>query len=92
MAPALQLVKDTGLGKSWQIMEELQKEGKTKSIGVSNYRVSDLEEVLKVAKVRFSRYPIPGLAQLIHHCRLRSRHPSTRYAGLGDLTQHTADS
>jgi diketogulonate reductase-like aldo/keto reductase len=46
-----QLVKETGLGKSWQMMEELQKEGKTKSIGVSNYRVGDLEEVLKVAKV-----------------------------------------
>jgi diketogulonate reductase-like aldo/keto reductase len=56
------LVKDTGLGKAWQTMEELQKEGKTKSIGVSNYRIEDLEETLKVAKVRFwvSHPAIPG--------------------------------
>lgn len=40
------------MGKAWQTMEELQKEGKTKSIGVSNYRIQDLEETLKVAKVR----------------------------------------
>ncbi|GHJ85377.1 hypothetical protein NliqN6_1779 [Naganishia liquefaciens] len=56
-----ELVKETGLGKSWQIMEELQKEGKTKSIGVSNYRVSDLEEVLKVAKV------VPSVNQIEVH-------------------------
>lgn len=32
-------------------MEDLQSEGKAKSIGVSNYRIRDLEETLKGAKV-----------------------------------------
>lgn len=42
---------ESGLGKAWEIMEGLQKEGKAKSIGVSNYRIKDLEETLKTAKV-----------------------------------------
>jgi diketogulonate reductase-like aldo/keto reductase len=33
-------------------MEELQKEGKAKEIGVSNYRIEDLKETMKTAKVR----------------------------------------
>jgi len=45
------LVQSTGLGKAWSVMEELQKEGKAKSIGVSNYRIEDLKETLKTAKV-----------------------------------------
>jgi diketogulonate reductase-like aldo/keto reductase len=32
-------------------MEELKAEGKTRSIGVSNFRTKDLEAVLAVAKV-----------------------------------------
>lgn len=59
-------------------MEELQKEGKTKSIGVSNYRVSDLEEVLKVAKVCLSVLHLgPDNLPLRH---VRSLPRSTRYA------------
>lgn len=38
--------------EQWPVMEELVKEGKTRSIGVSNFRVKDLKEVLEVAKVR----------------------------------------
>jgi aryl-alcohol dehydrogenase-like predicted oxidoreductase len=33
------------------MMEDLRNEGKTRSIGVSNYRVADLEETLKNTKV-----------------------------------------
>ena len=39
-----------GLQALWRIFEELKDEGKLKSIGVSNFRVQDLEEVLKIAK------------------------------------------
>ncbi|KAJ9109186.1 hypothetical protein QFC21_000515 [Naganishia friedmannii] len=44
-------VQETGLGKAWKMMEELRNEGKARSIGVSNYRVSDLEETLNSTKV-----------------------------------------
>jgi diketogulonate reductase-like aldo/keto reductase len=33
------------LSESWKIMEELKKEGLTRSIGVSNYREEDLLEM-----------------------------------------------
>jgi len=45
------VVKSLGLQKSWAMLEEFQKEGKAKSIGVSNYRVKDLEELMQTAKV-----------------------------------------
>jgi diketogulonate reductase-like aldo/keto reductase len=38
------------LKKFWQIFERLKDKGKLKSIGVSNFRPQDLEEVLKGAK------------------------------------------
>ncbi|KAI5450688.1 hypothetical protein NCC49_002699 [Naganishia albida] len=88
------LVKDTGLGKSWQIMEELQKEGKTKSIGVSNYRVSDLEEVLKVAKVTPSvnqievhPYVYDTAESLLDFCNSKGIHIES-YGPLSSLIRH----
>jgi diketogulonate reductase-like aldo/keto reductase len=36
-------------------MEALRKEGKARSIGVSNYRLCDLEETLQHAKVSCPR-------------------------------------
>ncbi|KAJ9125558.1 hypothetical protein QFC22_000520 [Naganishia vaughanmartiniae] len=44
-------LKEIGLGKAWEMMEQLQCEGKARSIGVSNYRIADLEETLKTAKI-----------------------------------------
>lgn len=46
-----EFVRKTGLGEAWKVMEQLQAEGKARSIGVSNYRIKDLEETLEVAKV-----------------------------------------
>lgn len=40
------------LEEAWGQLEELYHEGKAKNIGVSNFRVEDLEKVLKVAKVK----------------------------------------
>lgn len=41
-----------GLAQDWREMERLQAEGKATPIGVSNYRIDDLEETLKTARVR----------------------------------------
>ena len=40
------------LSEAWGRMEEIQAEGLAKSIGVSNYRIQDLQETLTSAKVK----------------------------------------
>ena len=45
-------VGPAGIGASWKQMEALKDEGLTKSIGVSNFRVQHLNEVLAVAKYK----------------------------------------
>lgn len=42
---------ETPLPEIWAQFEEIQKEGLAKSIGVSNFRVKDFEEILPTAKV-----------------------------------------
>lgn len=42
---------ETSLPEIWRQFEEIQEEGLAKSIGVSNFRVKDLEEILPSAKV-----------------------------------------
>lgn len=49
------------LGAVWKELEELQKEGLAKSIGVSNFRVKDLEEIAKVQTVP------PAVNQIEYH-------------------------
>ncbi|OAV90556.1 hypothetical protein PTTG_08304 [Puccinia triticina 1-1 BBBD Race 1] len=49
------------LAEAWKSMEEVQQEGLAKSIGVSNYRISDLNETLKSAKVK------PAVNQIEFH-------------------------
>lgn len=44
-------VQGVGLREAWRQMEVLRDEGKAKSVGVSNFRISDLEESQKGAKV-----------------------------------------
>ncbi|KAJ9107816.1 hypothetical protein QFC19_002722 [Naganishia cerealis] len=92
------LFKDTGLGKAWQTMEELQKEGKTKSIGVSNYRISDLEETLKVAKVTPSAnqievhpYVLDKAQSLIDFCQSKGIHIES-YGPLSSIVRHPGGS
>ena len=50
--------------KSWQDMEQLHKEGKVKSIGVSNYGQTHLEELLSKCSIR------PEVLQIEHHPHL----------------------
>jgi diketogulonate reductase-like aldo/keto reductase len=47
----LQSVKEIGYGKAWSLMEDVLKEGKTRSIGVSNYMIDEMTEMLETAKV-----------------------------------------
>lgn len=61
------------LTEAWQSVEKLKDEGFAKSIGVSNFAVKDLEEILKVAKhkpvvnqIEFSAYlqnQTPGIVE-----------------------------
>ncbi|KAG8773587.1 hypothetical protein FRC12_002451 [Ceratobasidium sp. 428] len=54
-------IKTSNIAEAWKVMEELKAEGKTRSIGVSNFRVKDLEVVLAVAK------DIPSVNQIEVH-------------------------
>ncbi|KAI9062561.1 Aldo/keto reductase [Trametes sanguinea] len=49
------------LQEAWRELEQLQKEGLARSIGVSNFRIQDLEEVLEVATV------VPAVNQIEYH-------------------------
>ena len=40
--------------ESWKAMEEMQKKGKIRSLGVSNFYLEDLEELVKLATVPVS--------------------------------------
>lgn len=40
--------------ESWKAMEEMQKKGKIRSLGVSNFYIQDLEELVKLATVPVS--------------------------------------
>ncbi|KAG7447975.1 Aldo/keto reductase [Guyanagaster necrorhizus] len=57
----------------WKQMEEVKKEGLTKSIGVSNFRVQDLKEVVQVATV------IPAVNQF-HPYVFKAAEPIYSYA------------
>ena len=37
---------------AWKAMESAQSQGLAKAIGVSNFRVEDIERILKIAKVK----------------------------------------
>merc|ERR1711939_802140 len=57
----LYLIHKPTHAEAWKVMEELQAKGLCKSIGVSNYRLSDLEKTLPSAKV------IPAVNQIEFH-------------------------
>jgi len=46
---------------AWKTMEEFQKSGKTKAIGVSNFKKSNLQQILKAATVK------PAINQIEHN-------------------------
>ncbi|QGS52000.1 aldo/keto reductase [Spiroplasma tabanidicola] len=58
----------------WKALEEAVIEGKVKSIGVSNFLVEHLEELLKVAKIKpvinqFELHPALTCKELVDYCK-----------------------
>lgn len=52
---------ESDLQSAWAAMEKVKADGKAKSIGVSNYRLSDLEATMKTATVT------PSINQIEYH-------------------------
>ncbi|GME83041.1 unnamed protein product [Ambrosiozyma monospora] len=57
------------LEEAWKQMERLVEEGKVRNIGVSNFNVSKLEEVLKIAKIK------PQVNQIEYNLYLQNQTP-----------------
>lgn len=56
-----------GYLEAWKGMEKLYASGRAKAIGVSNFQISHLEELMKIAKVT------PAVNQIEAHPRLRNK-------------------
>lgn len=52
---------EPSLAEAWKLMEEVRAEGLARSIGVSNYRIKDLQETLKACSVK------PAVNQIEFH-------------------------
>lgn len=81
-------------GASWQALEQLYAEGKVRAIGVSNYTVKHLKELLKSCQVKpmvnqVEFHPFLYQRELLAFCReqgiqLQAYSPLTRGERLGD--------
>jgi len=45
------VLENVTIEETWKAMEELVRKGKVRSIGVSNYNVTRLEQILKIAEI-----------------------------------------
>lgn len=85
------------LEEVWRDLEYLYEAGKAKNIGVSNFRVQDLERILKIAKIK------PQVNQIEFHAFLQNQTPGIvkfsqdngilleAYSPLGPLQRKPAD-
>ncbi|KAJ1908569.1 hypothetical protein IWQ60_011649, partial [Tieghemiomyces parasiticus] len=64
--------------ESWRAMEQLHREGRVKSIGVSNYGVRHLQELLEVAQVK------PAVNQIEFHPGF-NQHDSVKFCRARDI-------
>ncbi|KAF1761749.1 hypothetical protein GCK72_010005 [Caenorhabditis remanei] len=73
--------------ESWKIMGEMMKEGKLKSIGVSNFEISHLEELKKVSNVvpAVEYHPHFHQDDLVKYCNDNNIHFQA-YSSLGSPT------
>ncbi|KAG7719822.1 hypothetical protein KL949_001401 [Ogataea haglerorum] len=81
------------LGEAWKYMEQCKKEGLAKRIGISNFTVQDIEEILREASVK------PEVHQIEYNAFLQNQTPGIvdfckkhgieleAYAPLGPLTK-----
>ena len=66
--------------QSWQILEEIYNSGRAKAIGVSNYKVEHLEELMTFAKVR------PAVNQIEFHPYIyEEQKPTLEYCKKHDI-------
>lgn len=82
------------LATTWHTLERLHFAGKARSIGVSNYRISDLEALLTYAKVvpainQVELHPFLPSTKLVAYCRSHNILP-VAYSPLG--SQHQSPS
>jgi methylglyoxal/glyoxal reductase len=59
--------------ETWQVMEEIYKNGRAKAIGVSNFQIHHLEDILKDAQVvpavnQIEYHPFLGQPELLRFC------------------------
>ncbi|KAJ8031498.1 Alcohol dehydrogenase [NADP(+)] A [Holothuria leucospilota] len=69
--------EDVKLADTWRAMETLVQKGLTKSIGVSNFTVSQLNEILPTAKVpcvmnQIENHPFLDQKELINFCKSKN--------------------
>ena len=87
----------TGLRQeSWKALEEIYTDGRCKAIGVSNYTIEHLEELLKTAKIipvvnQVEFHPFLFQKELLDYCRtkeiwIEAYSPLTKGQKLGNLT------
>ncbi|EDO16905.1 hypothetical protein Kpol_1020p13 [Vanderwaltozyma polyspora DSM 70294] len=86
------------LEKVWKDMETLYKEGKAKSIGVSNFSVKNIEEILKIAGIKpqvnqiefnaFLQNQTPGI---VNYCQ-KNNIQLEAYSPLGPLQKRPENS
>lgn len=79
---------DVPIEDTWKAMEELVKQGKTKSIGVSNFPIGILKKVLAIATIppavnQFESHPYLPCDELIAFCKQHNIHV-TAYSPLGN--------
>lgn len=55
--------------RQWTEVEKIYESGRAKSIGVSNFRVSDLKAILQIAKIK------PSVNQIEYHAYLQNQSP-----------------
>ncbi|CAF1320612.1 unnamed protein product [Didymodactylos carnosus] len=82
------------LKEVWQHMEQLLQSGKVKNIGVSNFRLQDVEELLSFAKVKpcvnqieFHPYVNAQSKELLEYCK-KNKILIASYAPLASIIYH----
>ncbi|KAJ8031685.1 Alcohol dehydrogenase [NADP(+)] A [Holothuria leucospilota] len=68
------LLDDVHYTETWKAMEKLVEKGLAKSIGVSNFNISQLKEVVKIAKVpvvmnQIENHPCLDQRELVDYCK-----------------------
>ncbi|KAF9579031.1 hypothetical protein BGW38_004886, partial [Lunasporangiospora selenospora] len=86
------LLENVHFTETYKAMESLVETGKTKAIGVSNFTINHLEELLKVAKVvpaanQVELHPELPQTELVEYCQSKGIHV-TAYCPLGSTNSN----